>query len=589
MIQRFAGTRFRLSLIVILVASLAWLAGGLTGLNRLNDELVKESFRYSQLVENELNRYRTIPELIAQYPLLAAALKSPQRTGLIQQANVEMARMAKIVGSSDVYLMDATGMTIAASNHLLESSFVGQRFDFRPYFQDAIETHSSAQYFALGTTSDVRGLYFSHPVMDGDSSPLGVIAMKVRVEELESQWRQPNAPRGLEMVVLDYEGISFMASRRDWRYRDFGFANEDFALPESRDNIRYPHRLLQPVALTKMAQPIGAPNGVELVVISAASDSEYLTLTLPLPRLDWELKVLITTRSLLLTRLAFVTAALLMLLGCALAWLYLRERYQREAELALRGEHLEQMAAERTAELRETQQELIQAAKLAVLGQMSAGLNHEINQPLTAIQTYARNAGKFLQRGEVTIASDNLDEIVRLCTRMALLIKQFKVFARKSEGPPASLDIRPAIDAALNIVMAQQVPVSVGFNWDRPTEPVICHGDLIRLEQVMVNLITNAVQAVADVDSPTIEIEVSAANDLVIIEVSDNGPGLPADSEQLFEPFYTTKSISHGLGLGLSISRQIVEALGGRLTGRNRTDGSGAEFRLSLNSGKSSK
>ena len=160
-----------------------------------------------------------------------------------------------------------------------------------------------------------------------------------------------------------------------------------------------------------------------------------------------------------------------------LASLYLRERYRREAELAHRGEQLELSVASRTAELersnqqlldeirerektrdelRETQHELIQAAKLAVLGQMSAGLNHEINQPLTAIQTYARNSRRFLEKGATETVDANLSEIITLCDKMAELTRQFKVFARKSEGPPALVDLRQSVDGALKIMAAQE-------------------------------------------------------------------------------------------------------------------------------------
>ncbi|MFC6685844.1 sensor histidine kinase [Marinobacter koreensis] len=207
-------------------------------------------------------------------------------------------------------------------------------------------------------------------------------------------------------------------------------------------------------------------------------------MTTPLPRLDWSLRVMVSTARVLWTRIAFVIGGLALYLAILLAWLYVRERYRREAELAQRGEQLEQSVAERTAdlersnrqlreevsereraqqELRETQQELIQAAKLAVLGQMSAGLNHEMNQPLTAIQTYARNSRRFLQKGAPDMVDANLAEIITLCDKMAELTRQFKVFARKSEGPPTSVDVRLAVDAALKIVSAQRGEGTPGY------------------------------------------------------------------------------------------------------------------------------
>ncbi|TNE77468.1 MAG: sensor histidine kinase, partial [Gammaproteobacteria bacterium] len=191
-------------LLVTLV--LSWILGGWVGYRQVEQESLEESFRYRQLVANELNRYLPIPELMAEHPLLAQALSAPDKPDLILQANEEMQRMATIVGSSDVYLMDVNGLTIAANNYQQPDSFVGSRYAFRPYFSDAMESGGSAIYFALGMMSGVRGLYFSHPVRGDDGTILGVIAVKVLVHELESQWHRPASLREAEMVVLDQAG-----------------------------------------------------------------------------------------------------------------------------------------------------------------------------------------------------------------------------------------------------------------------------------------------------------------------------------------------------------------------------------------------
>lgn len=589
-------------LIFGLTLLVSWTLGGWAGYRQVEQESLEESFRYRQLVANELNRYLPIPELMAEHPLLEAALSSPDDTGIILQANEEMQRMATIVGSSDVYLLDTTGLTIAASNYLQADSFVGQSYHFRPYFSDAMETGDSAIYFALGSMSGVRGLYFSHPVRNDRGAILGVIAVKVLVHELESQWHRPASLQEAEMVVLDQAGISFLASKPSWLYRDFNGPEAEG--PGEASRRRYPDRALRPIDFEVLEKPFGlsAQSG-KIRVLEDGSSREYLSIRTPLPRLDWALQVMVSTRPVLWTRLGFVTGGVVIFFGGLLTWLYLRERYRREAELALRGEQLERRVAERTVdlersnrqllaevherertqnELRETQQELIQAAKLAVLGQMSAGLNHEMNQPLTAIQTYARNSRRFLEKGAGEMVDANLREIVSLCDKMAELTRQFKVFARKSEGPPAIVDFRLAVDAALKIITAQQNSSSIRIHWRRPPAPVQCHGDLIRIEQVMVNLLANAVQAVEGLEAPEITIDITESDQNWCCTVRDNGSGLPGNTEQVFEPFFTTKSVKQGLGLGLSISRQIVDALGGRLTGHNRTDGPGAEFVLTL-------
>jgi len=595
---------YRIVAFLVFLVTLAgsWMLGGWYGYRQVEQESVEESFRYRQLVANELNRYVPIPELMAEHPILAEALESPGDPGALLRANDQMQRMATIVGSSDVYLMNASGTTIAANNYRRKDSFVGRNFDFRPYFHKAIATGDSAIYFALGTTSNVRGLYFSHPVRGKRGEIIGVVAMKVLVHELESQWDRPASLRESEMVVLDEAGISFLSSKSSWLYRDFkgieGGGDVDVS------SQRYPDRELAPIVFDSLGKPWGLSDRAATLRIHDNGESrEYLIVRTPLPRLDWTLQVMVSTQTVVWTRLGFVAAGISIFFGGFLASLYLRERYRREAELALRGEQLERSVARRTAdlersnqqlldeirerertrdELRETQHELIQAAKLAVLGQMSAGLNHEINQPLTAIQTYARNSQRFLAKGESETVGANLSEIVSLCDKMAELTRQFKVFARKSEGPPAVVDLRQSIDGALKIMAAQESRSDITIRWNRPEQPVQCHGDLIRIEQVMVNLMSNAAQAVSGRERPEITIDVEQDDAHWYCVVRDNGSGLPGNTEQIFEPFFTTKSVKQGLGLGLSISRQIVDALGGSLTGRNRNDGPGAEFVLTL-------
>lgn len=598
--------RFWVVLLFVLTCAVSWGVGSVVGYRSVERDSLEEAFRYGQLVGNELNRYRPIPELMAEHPLLANALMNPDDSDLIRQANEEMKRMADIVDSSDVYLMDQTGLTIAANNYELETSFIGRNFSFRPYFHEALSTGESAIYFALGTTTELRGLYFSHPIRT-DTEPstvIGVIVIKIQVSDLETQWQRPASFTESEMVVLDADGISFLASRPSWLFRAFEPLSEERMITV-RAEQRYPRQPLDPMKMTIDARPLGVSDQSRLVVIEESDVSrEYLRVETPLPELNWRLQVLIGTRSVLWTQVQFLIAGTVLFLGGFLTWLYLRERYRREAELAQRGEQLERRVAERTAdleasnrqlkaeiaereraqdELKETQQELIQAAKLAVLGQMSAGLNHEMNQPLTAIQAYARNSRRFLERGDTDTVDANLGEIVGLCNKMAELTRQFKVFARKSEGPPSQVDLRQPVEAALKIISAQDSSDGVSIEWNPPEHAPLVHGDLIRIEQVIVNLIANAIQAVEHTPDPRVTIDIREFDDQWQCRVRDNGPGLPANCEQVFEPFFTTKSLKQGLGLGLSISRQIVDALGGRLTGQNRTDAPGAEFVLTLN------
>lgn len=600
--------RYWLAGLFLIVAAVSWYLGTWSGYRLLEQESLKEAFRYSQLVDRELKRYRPIPGLMAEHPALQQALDGPDNPELIAIANRRMKRMAEIVGSSDVYLMDRDGLTIAASNYDQADSFIGRNFDYRPYFYQALNSDSGAAYFALGSTSRVRGLYFSYPVrsVNGTGAAKGVVAAKVPVTELESQWQRPAAFADAEMVVLDGNGYSFLSSRPEWLYRHFVPGEAPGEADLSKVQSRYPEQPLGAMDIDDLGSPPGVSDQSRRVRVRDDGQSrEYLSVRTSLPELDWALEVMLGTRQVLWSQLGFLLVGMVLCLGVVLTWLYLKERYRREKELAQRGIQLEQRVAARTAdleasnqkllreihqreeaekELREIQQELIQAAKLAVLGQMSAGLNHEMNQPLTAIQSYARNSQRFLERGDAETVNANLVEIQTLCGKMAELTRQFKVFARKSEGRPASVDLRQAVEGALKIVQAQEAGGGATIQWDRPPSPVLCHGDLIRLEQVMVNLLTNAMHAVEGVADPVVRIDIVDDQERWLCRVRDNGAGLAGNSDRIFEPFFTTKSVKQGLGLGLSISRQIMEALGGHLTGQNRTDDDrGAEFILTVN------
>ena len=283
------------------------------------------------------------------------------------------------------------------------------------------------------------------------------------------------------------------------------------------------------------------------------------------------------------------------------------ERKEYEAQLDQSKALLESRVEQRTLELTnanerllneikqhsQTQNELIQTAKLAVIGQMSAGINHELNQPLMAIRGYADNARKFLKLNKECTVDENLDEIAQLTERMAKILHPLKEFSRKSSGQPQLVPVSALRTGVLAILYPRLEKSKVEVDWPESSQDYCVSGDLLRLEQVMVNLITNAMQAVEAEERPAIVITVQLAeNQQLIIRVRDNGPGIDEQQlPQIFEPFFTTKKEGQGLGLGLSISQRIIEDVGGQLSAKNysSTDSeamcTGAEFNVRLNIG----
>ncbi len=282
------------------------------------------------------------------------------------------------------------------------------------------------------------------------------------------------------------------------------------------------------------------------------------------------------------------------------------ERKIQEQALARARDQLEQRVAERTrdlldsnrrlsteiderrraeTDLRQTQDELIQAAKLAVLGQMAAGINHELNQPLAAIRAYAENASAFIARNRLDAADANLAQIVELTARMAEISAQLKQFSRKSGDSLAAVSVQAGFGYALRLYRARLLSASVTVVRDWPADEVWVHADPVRLEQVLVNLIGNALQAMTDTPDPRLRLSIINAAGRVRIGVHDSGPGIDeAHLGRVFEPFFTTKPTGKGLGLGLSISARIIEDLGGRLEACNDPAG-GARFTIDLPAG----
>jgi two-component system C4-dicarboxylate transport sensor histidine kinase DctB len=297
-------------------------------------------------------------------------------------------------------------------------------------------------------------------------------------------------------------------------------------------------------------------------------------------------------------------------LAGGIGWQRLRLRREREAfaererrTLARVRDELEDSVARRTRDLtasnqqlsaeiderrraetnlRQTQDELIQAAKLAVLGQLAAGINHELNQPLAAIRAYSENARRFIELSRLEQADTNLEQIIELTHRMADISAQLRQFSRKSSERHERITVQSCVEYALRLFQSRLHDGQIHLVKHLPEASMWVTGDLVRLEQVIVNLISNALQAVQLTAAPTLSITLDAQHGHACLRVADNGPGIAeAHLPHVFEPFFTTKAPGAGLGLGLSISARIMEDLGGKLSVANRPEG-GAEFTLTL-------
>ncbi|MCA2013425.1 two-component sensor histidine kinase [Cereibacter sphaeroides] len=543
-------------------------------------------------LNGELRRYDRLPALLAQQQVLRELLQRPSDTARLRAADLYLQSTARMMETSDIYLMNLQGTTLAASNFDQPLSFVGGNFAFRPYFLDALNW-GEGRFYALGTTSQVRGYYFAAPVLIDDATA-GVLAVKIDLTTIEEGWRGS----GTEVLVTDPQGIVFMSTTPDWTFGATLPLTEE-RLNRTRITRRYADRPLVELPISRATGLDGGP------LWRMDGGREYRVIAEPMPDAGWDVQVLVDTapaRQQALTRLALGALLLgLVALVSVIVWqrrTALRERIalqaeaqaqlerrvvERTAELASVNRALAGEVAERTAteeRLRATQADLVQAGKLAALGQMSAALSHEFNQPLGAAQNYAENAQLLIERGRIDEARGNIDRILGLIGRMGDLSKHLRNFARKPNTQLSDVSLPEAVAAVQEILGWRFRALDVTLNSDIP--PLMVRAGPVRLQQVLVNILSNAMDALEGRDARVITLTARAEGGTAVMTLSDTGPGVPPQLlERIFDPFFSTKGVGKGLGLGLSISFNIVHDFGGTLAVAN-APGGGAVFTLTL-------
>ncbi|MGU2314866.1 two-component system sensor histidine kinase DctB [Pseudomonas aeruginosa] len=527
-----------------------------------------------------LRRYEELPQILGGLPVLRQALQQPGDPLLQKIANEALADIRRRTGADVIYLLQPDGTTQVASNWAQADSFVHRNFAFRPYYREAMQGHL-ARFFGLGTTSIKRGYYFASAVKEG-SRIIGVLVVKVDLEHIERLWG--NSPE--QLLVIDNYGVVILSSREDWRFhasRPLSAAERD----EIHANIPYPVQDPKPLRLQQSA---------------------WLSQSRTLPETGWTVSIYAPrtlierpVRSVLLIGGATLLALLLLLTLLTLSRRHYLDRIALEAEAK---RQLEERVLERTRELENAnaqlqqevhereqaqrelmraQDEVVQAGKLTALGTMSASISHELNQPLAAIRSYADNARVLLDHQRTEDARGNLEQISDLTTRMASIIAHLKAYARGARRAPENVQLQPAIEDALSMVASRRRAMNVELLRDVPDAPLWVQAGETRLRQILGNLLTNALDALAE-KAPPRRLWVIASQDQhgVTLTLRDNGPGFSEDAlAHAHEPFFTTKTTAKGLGLGLAICDNLLRALGGRLEMGNHLEG-GAVVRLHL-------
>ncbi|MBJ7440124.1 MAG: sensor histidine kinase [Sphingopyxis sp.] len=544
-------------------------------------EARQNSGAHLSLLESELQKFRLLPRVLTEFPDVRLALARQSDTASMR-LNRELEQLARRTDAAVIYVLDREGTTIAASNWQAPASFVGQNYRFRPYFQGAMHD-GGAELFALGTVSGRPGIYLARRVTVGGQT-LGVIVVKVEFDRLEKRWADSS---GLTLVT-DADGIVIMASKTGWQFRSFMplSASERDRL---RASLRYGKSSLTPLSIHQS----GGDLRIDTVAYREASERVSLpgtTLHLLQPLAPKRDSAAATARVVFLVLLIVVGTMIIALLRLVERQAIRQTAHQAlEREVAARTQELRQanadlqQASERQAETdrryRAAREELAQASRLGSIGQITAGVAHEINQPIAAIRTFAENSQRYLDRGDSDKTRSNLSTIIDLTARVGAITNELRNFARRKPRPLGPVPLQSAIDGMLLLVgdRIRAQGIALDITLEHPAAAV--RADRVRLEQVLVNLLQNSAEALQGAKAARISVR-AYGEDPLFIDICDNGPGIPEDlMPQLFTPFVTGRP--DGLGLGLAIASTIMDEFGGSLATIPSPLG-GAGFRLEL-------
>ncbi|MCA3436942.1 MAG: sensor histidine kinase [Rhodobacter sp.] len=538
-----------------------WLTQRFTETTRSRAEL--RLALYSGNILTELQRNSVVPLLLARDPELIGALTS----GNFALTSQRLISFQSEIGAASILLLDSGGRVVAATTR----QRIGTNYSGAAFFveaQRAGETVFSAAQRAEG------GFGFSYSrALVSENRTIGVIVVEVDLAKYERAWA------GLQdaVAVTDSQGTVMLATEPRWR----GLPLEDaISLIDAANPLTR--------ALNATADWASSPGETEDTYVKGEA---VMQTSARIPFRGWRL-VTFTAYDSVRERVNGVLALEIMGFAILLALtFYLLSRralsrsefFQREsAELRLLNARLQREIAERERvqkTLAVAEQTLAQSSKLAALGEMSAAVSHELNQPLAAMKTYLAGARLLLQRRRSEEALSSFQRIDDLIDRMGAITRQLKSYARKGGEAFEPVDVKQAISSALSMMEPQLKSRVIRITRTLPRNPVMVLADRVRLEQVIINLLRNAIDATRGLADPEIEILLSAG-ETATLAVRDNGHGI-ADLDTLFEPFYTTKKPGEGVGLGLAISSGIVNDLGGRLTARNGESG-GAVFEVQL-------
>ena len=536
----------------------AWLTERFSENTRVRAEMRSALFTGNLL--SELQRTAVVPLLLARDPSLIGSLQG----GDFSTTSARLITAQKEIGAASIRLLDGSGRIVGATDRYQLGSNLVQM----PFYVEALRSRDTV-FTVTELDSGAFEFAYSRAVV-AEGKTLGVIVVGADLSRLEKSW----AGISDAVAVADSEGRIILSTEPRWR---------GLTLPEAL-SVRPATSAIQR-AFQVTTDWTNAPADAYVQGRAVMQNETRI------PFRGWRMIAFTaydSVRERVNAVLALEIMAFALLMAATFYVLSWRARAQSEAymresaDLRALNNRLTREIAERERvqkELRVAEQTVQQSSKLAALGEMSAGVSHELNQPLAAMKTYLAGARLLLQRGRPEEALSSFHRIDDLIERMGAITRQLKSYARKGGEAFEPVDLRAAVSSALSMMEPQLRERTIRISHRLPRRPVMVVADRIRLEQVAINLMRNAVDAVKSVRDPAIEVVVRSGSHAQL-SVRDNGPGV-SDLEKLFEPFWTTKKPGEGTGLGLAISSGIVSDFGGRLTAHN-DQGGGAVFVVEL-------
>ncbi len=536
-----------------------------------SQEIEKASARltlHRNTLLSEIRHFAHLPFLLSQDPVVTKTIDAQDSSELDRR----LARFAQSAGLDAIYLMDSQGLTVSASNAARPTSFKGQNYAFRPYFQEALRGELG-EFYGIGATTGIPGYFYATSVRAPETGAEGVIAIKVDLSELQDNWQAS----GERIILANEDGVVLLASEPSWRYRTLGALSDG-----QRERIvasrQFGAEPLNPLSwAADTSAQTASSGGEELLYLRTGDLPNSWSLHFFAPDDQVATRAWLTTGTFLAVILMAFSAFQVSRVRRMRTALIRSER--EETELRLANERLAiEIEERRVAEtnLQKTQTELERAGRLAALGQLASSVTHELGQPIAAMRNQ-------LAASEMTVGPTPLNEKMQgLVARMESITQQLKFFSRKGRDSFETFNLVDAIQDALELLepSISARTAEVEFDPQESKHPLVANK--LRIEQVITNLVRNALDAVESASLKRIEIASGSTSDLVWFEVADTGHGLGNKSlDELREPFATTRESGQGMGLGLTISAGIVADHNGNISAKNRSEG-GAVFRVEL-------